>query len=290
MSIAHIINPVDVRPSSDLFVAQPITFETMRIAQRLASNLVDVQLYATTFEDECQLTPSGFITAPPLSRSVQDFGIPDSRRLPLIQDIIGNLFHSSQSDFFVYSNVDIALVPIFYIAVQSLIERGFDAFTITRRTIESAYAEKDIPILCAQVGKPHPGFDCFVFSRQMVPQLKLGKICIGASGIGKALILNFNSIAENFAVFKNLHLTFHLGDDQVWKSRQYEGAALHNERELQTLLREYDTQSLKKDPLFKPHIRRMQRKVVSVKTEWYRKVVMNVRRRVKKFLSRSTNN
>jgi hypothetical protein len=31
--IAHIINPVDVGVSSDLFIAQPITFETMRVAR-----------------------------------------------------------------------------------------------------------------------------------------------------------------------------------------------------------------------------------------------------------------
>jgi len=36
IKIAHMVNPVLVKASSDLHIAQPITFESMRIAQQQA--------------------------------------------------------------------------------------------------------------------------------------------------------------------------------------------------------------------------------------------------------------
>ena len=38
-SIAHIIHPVMVKPPSDLIIAQPVTFETMRIAREFAEGV-----------------------------------------------------------------------------------------------------------------------------------------------------------------------------------------------------------------------------------------------------------
>ena len=38
ISIAHIVNPVKVNKSSDLFIAQPIVFETMRTAAEFAKD------------------------------------------------------------------------------------------------------------------------------------------------------------------------------------------------------------------------------------------------------------
>ena len=47
--IAHIINPFIVGKSSDLFVAQPLTFETMRIAKEFARDRADVTLFSAQY-------------------------------------------------------------------------------------------------------------------------------------------------------------------------------------------------------------------------------------------------
>ena len=43
MKFAHIINPVKVSAASELGIAQPITFESIRIAKEFAKNKVDVE-------------------------------------------------------------------------------------------------------------------------------------------------------------------------------------------------------------------------------------------------------
>ena len=70
--IAHIIHPGDVPQSSDLFVAQPITFETMRIAKEFAKGKVDVSLYAIKHHDESPHIPDSFLITNDLNRSVMD--------------------------------------------------------------------------------------------------------------------------------------------------------------------------------------------------------------------------
>jgi tryptophanase len=48
VKIAHIINPVIVPETSDLFTAQPVTFSTMKTAQELAVQQgLDVTLVAS---------------------------------------------------------------------------------------------------------------------------------------------------------------------------------------------------------------------------------------------------
>ena len=44
LTLAHIVNPVTVSERSDLFVAQPVTFETMRRAREAARPEVEVAL------------------------------------------------------------------------------------------------------------------------------------------------------------------------------------------------------------------------------------------------------
>jgi hypothetical protein len=57
-TFAHIINPVIVEPTSDLYVAQPVTFETMRIARDFATGQVAVKLLTTQYpEDHANARP-----------------------------------------------------------------------------------------------------------------------------------------------------------------------------------------------------------------------------------------
>ncbi|NEN93578.1 MAG: hypothetical protein F6K48_33760, partial [Okeania sp. SIO3H1] len=89
LNLAHIINPVVVPESSDLFVAQPITFQTMKNAQTHAKGKVNVTLYSAQYPEDESIIPDGFVKTPNLETSVLDVGkflVP--RKLPLIKDIL----------------------------------------------------------------------------------------------------------------------------------------------------------------------------------------------------------
>ena len=106
----------------------------------------------------------------------------------MIRDILDRLYAASDADYFIYTNVDIALMPHFYTAVTQLIETGVDAMVINRRTIAKSPSDPaHLPLMWAQVGEKHPGYDCFVFRRDAYPNFDLGTACIGANWIGRVL-------------------------------------------------------------------------------------------------------
>ena len=51
LKIAHIINPAKIKKTSDLYLAQPVTFETMRIAKEFAKDNVNVDLFSAQFSE-----------------------------------------------------------------------------------------------------------------------------------------------------------------------------------------------------------------------------------------------
>lgn len=228
ISIAHIINAVKVPETSDLFVAQPITFESMRIAKEMAKD-VHVDLYSTGYEEDDELIPDYFTKTPLLERSVLDVAeLKKKRKLPILKDILDRLYQASSAEYLIYTNVDITLMPHFYQAVASIIEKGHDAFMINRRRLPAVYTSpEELPQIWSEIGKPHPGFDCFVFHRDLYPKFQLGDVCIGISFIEATLAHNLYAFASNFKLFDNLHLTIHLGmkvmvkhdSDYYWHNR-----------------------------------------------------------------------
>ncbi|MFC2146251.1 hypothetical protein ACFLRT_02710, partial [Acidobacteriota bacterium] len=222
LKIAHIINPVKVEKSSDLYFAQPITFETIRIAKEFVENQdqLKVTLYSAQFEEDGDLVPNFFKKTTNLERSVLDLGtFKIKRKLPILKDILDNLFQSSAADYFVYTNADIGLMPHFYLAINKIITEGYDALVINRRTISAAYQQvNEIPLMYAQIGEPHIGHDCFVLKREVYPEYKLGNVCIGIRLVGRVLLWNLLAYSKKFKEFKNLHLTFHLGQNKPWKN------------------------------------------------------------------------
>ncbi len=155
--IAHIISPAIVNKSSDLFVAQPITFETMKIAQKLAQEQVDVTLYYAKFFDESISMPEEFRATRDLERSILDIAtFEHKRKLPLLKDILDRLYEvASEAEYLIYTNVDIALMPQFYLVINELIEKGYDAFIINKRIISKTYQSVlDIPLMYSEIGKP----------------------------------------------------------------------------------------------------------------------------------------
>lgn len=243
LQIAHLIHPVIVSPASDLLAAQPVTFETMQRAKVFARNEVDVLLYAIQYVDEERMPlPPEFIRTADLNRSVgnvKSFRI--WRKLAMIKDLLDTLYRSTEAEYLIYTNVDIALQPFFYSAVARLIATGYDAFIINRRTISGRHTRiEDLPFMYAEPGEPHPGWDCFIFKRSLYPRFRLGQACIGTGWIGRVLVTNMATLGSNFQVFTDLHMTFHLGNELAWKSSQYSDYSEHNKNECKEILLNFE--------------------------------------------------
>src|SRR5690606_36848021 len=132
----HILNPVVAGRASDLTVAQPITFEAMRVERAFCGRPDRVTLMTAQFAEDRPACPDDFTAAPDLSRSILDLGtFAKPRRLPLLRDILDAAVHASDAQYLIYTNVDIAVLPGFYQAVDQLIVAGHDALVINRRTI-----------------------------------------------------------------------------------------------------------------------------------------------------------
>ena len=220
--IAHIINPVKVGPQSDLYVAQPITFESIRVAKDAARLDCDVNLFSAQYEEDRITVPDFASMTPNLKRSMMDFGqFRTFRKLPLIRDILDRLYDSSTAPYLIYTNVDIAVQPHFYLSVCQIIKDGVDGMVINRRTISDKYkTAADLPQMYEEVGESHYGYDCFIFRRDIYPKFDLGNICIGAMSIGAALMMNIACFSSVFREFLDLHLTFHLGNAEIWRQPQ----------------------------------------------------------------------
>ncbi len=243
MKLAHIINPVIVPESSDLYVAEPVTFESMRIARDLARGKVEVELFSTCYPEDRPLAPEGFSHLRDLDRSVLDVAqFAKPRRLPLLKDILDRLYEATpHADFLIYTNVDIALMPYFYSAVQKLLELSYDALVINRRTISDKYQRIDqLPLMFSELGRKHSGYDCFIFKRSAYSRYRLGDACVGAGGIGKVLVSNMVCHSSKFMLLKEEHLTFHIGDTRVWRNNDQSDYTAHNWAVLRRILKDLE--------------------------------------------------
>jgi hypothetical protein len=240
LKIAHIISPVKVDQTSDLFAAQPITFETMRRARDFSSNICQVELFSATFSEDRLIVPGFFNKTADLEQSVLDHGVFNKqRKLPILKDILNRLYQVSDAEYFIYTNADIALQPYFYETVVRLIESGYDGFVINRRTIDKKFNSfAQIPLMMAQTGEPHPGHDCFIFKRELYPRLILGDACVGVVFIGKILAWNLALFSDNFHEFCNLHATFHIGNDKIWADTELSDYQNFNHLQAKSVLKE----------------------------------------------------
>lgn len=211
--IAHIINPFIAGKDSDLYIAQPITFQSMLAARELAKNEMRIDLFSAQYEEDVSFVPPGFTLTKNLQRSVLDRADFEKKiKLPLIADILDRLYHATDAEYLIYTNVDIGLYPDFYLKVNELINSGLDSFIINRRRIPAKFTSvAQLPQIYREFGKKHPGFDCFVFHRSIYPKLKLDGICIGVPFIEISFSQNLFAHSKNFKLFENERLTFHIG-------------------------------------------------------------------------------
>jgi hypothetical protein len=229
-TIAHIIQTAEFPSGSELHIAQPVTLASMVVAQAFSSDGVDVELIAVNLREECPEIPAEFTILPSLQRTVcevAEFHV--KRPLPMIDDILQRVAEYSSAEYLIYSNIDIAVQPHFYETVASLIRQGYDAFVINRRTIGASYTSpSELPMMYADVGEAHPGFDCFVFRRDAYPNYRLGGVCIGTGWICRALTTNLICCATRFEEFRDLHVTFHIGNARAWRRPEYEDYFRYN--------------------------------------------------------------
>lgn len=213
IKLAHIINPVNAPAGSELHRVQPVTLESIRRARAFTEVEVDVRLYAVGYEEDREVIPAFFEVLPDLDRSVLELGsFTKKKKLPLIGDILRRLYEHTDSEWLIYSNADICLMPQFYGAVAGMIAGGHDAMIITRRRISKVYDSPDkLLMMYSEIGGYHPGYDTFVFHRSLLDKFILDNICIGVPFIEVTMLHNFIAFAKSLRHVDDLHLTFHIG-------------------------------------------------------------------------------
>jgi hypothetical protein len=210
--IAHVVNPYQAPAGSDAERIQNVTLRSLADAVEFCAD-ADVDMLAAVFEQDTAAVPGGIRCTPFLEESVLDHGsFTRQVRYPLIAEVLQRAFDTSDAEFIIYTNMDIIVQPYFYRAVTQLLRNGADAVIINRRRIaDHGQGPDDLPMILAEVGRSHPGFDCFVMQRSLIPRLRLDGICLGVPFVEAALLYNLLAFAENCEIRPDLHLTTHLG-------------------------------------------------------------------------------
>lgn len=219
-TLAHILNPVKVNQTHDLWIAQPITFASLLVAHSRLPIALQPRLIAITYPEDDEVVPTGFRTVHLPQKSIQTvLSNNNLPKLPLLVDILQTAYTTTDAEYIVYTNADIAVQPHFYDFVYQELAKGYDTLIINRRRIPAGnFTANDLPQLYAQRGKPHPGFDCFVFRRELIPHMVPGTVCVGIPFVEATLVHNLFALSQRPKLYDREFLTFHLGME-VFKKR-----------------------------------------------------------------------
>lgn len=222
MSLAHIVNVFDPPLSSDLREVLPITYETMK----LAAEGLEVELLSAQYAEDRSLVPKFLRPTEDLHKySPAKLG---NLKLPYLSEILQRAYAESEAEYIIFSNSDIAVQKHFYTWCAARISDGLDAFIVNRRRIPAYYdTPKQLLEMQLERGLSHPGFDCFVFRREMIPEMKLGEILLGVPFVGITMSQNLFALADNFKLFRKQLLTQHIGLE-VFKKRAPRRYFYHN--------------------------------------------------------------
>ncbi|OUX06601.1 MAG: hypothetical protein CBE00_07100 [Planctomycetaceae bacterium TMED240] len=210
MKLGHIINTVKVEENPNLFSLQEITLKSMVDAKAyFKEGLVD--LFAIQ-EGEPLHGHRDINSLPSLQQSVRDVLPNATKPLPLIQEILDAAKDHISCDYLIYTNCDIILTPHFYESVAYYLNKGHDALVINRQRVSIALDHvDDLPAIFADKGMVHPGFDCFVFSPELLHTINMDTICLGIPFIGVGLAHWVFSLSENPLFLPDANLTRHIG-------------------------------------------------------------------------------
>jgi hypothetical protein len=229
MRFTHVLNPFTAKPGTEHDRAQRVTFASMRRAVAEAHTAgVGVEVLAPVFPADLAAVEAPAKPLPVLHRDVQDVRkIQPPRHFPFIRDLLRTATRDGTGDYAIYTNIDIALQPHFYTALDAMIrklppdQQMTFAGTINRRTIGDEFTgPEQLEAMYKAPSAAHPGADCFVFPRAWIPRLHLAHLCIGTRYFDSVLILNLDALCGfKFQWLRDEHLTFHIGDDRSWVSR-----------------------------------------------------------------------
>ena len=227
--IAHLVNPVRMPKTSDLYIAQPMAFRAMADARDVTKH-ADVTLVGRRFPEDEGYLNSCFDMNLTLDRSAQDLGtIPGARKLPILSEVFSLKDLPEDITHIVYTNSDIGVQRHFYDFVAERIGEGYDALVINRRTLPKKFSRSsELGDIYADMGKDHPGFDCFVVSREVLEQCDFADTLVGVHLIGRVIYWNIIARAQNIGYFPARQLTFHIGDDVPSKGRSSLPYIKHN--------------------------------------------------------------
>lgn len=243
ISFTHVTCPVKVTKERDLYFAQPITFKSLKIAKDMAIKDVQVDLCTVQFKEDREIIPDYFTILDDLEHSILEKGY-FTFKFPFIRDILDAAYKYSSSDYIIYSNSDIALMPYFYISLKKIIENGqHDVIIVNRRDIRDDKKSIDeLPLMWAETGYKHPGWDCFIFKRDLYQNFNLADTVVGAVSIGRVLYDNLRFYSNNFIELTDSHLTFHLGISSSrtrrYINKEYIKTCLYNDNQLEMILNE----------------------------------------------------
>lgn len=242
--IAHLVNPVRMPKTSDLYIAQPIVYRSM-VRAKEATRDAKVTLVARRFAEDAGYQAAAFDLDLPLSRSAVDLDITDdARKLPLLAEVFSLDGLPDEITHVVYTNSDIGLLPHFYDFVADRIVEGHDALVINRRTLPKRFTSPaELTELYAEMGTDHPGFDCFVVSREILERCHFADTLVGVHLIGRVVFWNLIARARKIGYYPAQNLTFHIGDDVPSKSRKSLPFIRHNLKQGAAVAR-----TLKTDP------------------------------------------
>ena len=248
LKLVHVINPVAAKHPSDLVTAQPITYQSMVTAKSLCDDVIQCAVFYP--EDETVPIPGDFKRLTRLKRSVLDIGdFHIERKLPLFKDILNRVVDETNADYIIQTNCDIGLMPHFYQFVRLQIEKGYRAFIINKRIIPACYRYvSDLPEMYSELGTPHNGYDCFVFPKEDYKKYIIGNVCMGTPWSESTLAASMAKFS-GCTVFKNAHVTFHIGDSRTWLNQNLSDYRVFNTNEFAKALKELS----KDDPALLKH-------------------------------------
>lgn len=225
-SFTHILNPFVCPPDSEHGIASRVTYASLTHAlehAKAAGLAVEINAIVKPGDETAVCPPARLVAR--LARTVQDIRpLKPVRPLPLIGDILQAGAASSNASHMIFTNMDIAVRPDFYVQLAALITQRFDdatPFIVYRRNIPARYTDPgQLPAMYAEPGERAYGFDCFVFPRTLLNNLDLGTSCVGAAHFDYLMFMALDA-ASGFRIQRvgDLPLTFHLGNDIAWSGQ-----------------------------------------------------------------------
>lgn len=230
--LRHVLPIVGPSAPSRLREAQRVTLTSIERALGYTGDRLRVEVIGARFLDEPLPDLPWLHDAPVLHSSSLDV-VPSAsdRRLPLLREVLSAAGAVDDDDAIILTNIDIAIQPTFYEAIDEILRTGLDAFTVNRRDVTPRFIGTAPILVQASTGARHPGSDCFIMTAPVIRDLDVGDVLLGVRRVGSTLREAVESSARRYRRFTDLNLTFHLGDDREWMTDPFAGLTAFNEQE-----------------------------------------------------------